>query len=104
MRSSSKMKAIRSPPRWIARTTRSPMLQPWYRRLDSFMPLSPPMLPRAPRAGCIPAARPRRRRASEHPRPLLDHVARDHELLDLAGALVDAEQAHVAVEALHDVL
>jgi hypothetical protein len=45
---------------------------------------------------------------SKGPRPsplrLSDHVARDDELLDLGRALVDAEQADVAVEALHAVL
>src|SRR5262245_61874510 len=34
----------------------------------------------------------------------LDHVARDHELLDLAGAFVDAEQPHVAIEPLDAVV
>src|SRR5687768_1164145 len=32
----------------------------------------------------------------------LQHVARDDQLLDLAGAFVEAEKAHVAVEALDD--
>src|SRR5215471_1860288 len=33
-----------------------------------------------------------------------NHVARDYQLLDLAGPLVDAEQAHVAIKALDGVI
>src|SRR5215472_14522098 len=29
------------------------------------------------------------------------HLARDNDLLDLGGALVDAQEAHVAIETLH---
>src|SRR5439155_2374793 len=35
---------------------------------------------------------------------LADHVARDHQLLDLAGAFVDPEQPNVAIEALDGVV
>src|SRR5215471_2542933 len=33
-----------------------------------------------------------------------NHIARDHELLDLAGPLVDAEEADVPIEALDSVV
>jgi len=33
-----------------------------------------------------------------------EKIARDHELLHLAGAFVDAEDAHVAIEALDTVI
>src|SRR5688500_5661856 len=63
----------------------------------------PPATPTCPARPC-PAARrspPRLRRSSAAP---LQGLAGDDHLLDLAGALVDAEDAHVAVKALDPVL
>jgi hypothetical protein len=56
---------------------------------------------------CSPTRR--KRSAGSPSKPALNpglaqHLARDDQLLDLRGALVDAEQAHVAVEALDRVV